>query len=238
MYFSMKDDVATYDPYGTIHVTLHDPTSGSEDGSMAFASMVAGNLYTFLEHFPGTALASAAVYSRTTADAANVSVNSSGYLGRSTSSIKYKTEVRDLDEREIEKVLQLRPIDYRSVIDEQSEAESKTLRLSRAQKKLDDLNAMPLNERKADYQAELTKAQAQWAEEKKWSDKPVRSLRHTGLIAEEVAQVLPQLVTLDEDDQPEAVQYERVTVYLVGIVKKQQKQIDDLVRRIEKLEKK
>ena len=52
------------------------------------------------------------VYSSTTASAANVSVDSNGLLQRSTSALKYKTDVRDLESINVD---QLRPVRYKSV---------------------------------------------------------------------------------------------------------------------------
>jgi len=51
-------------------------------------------------------------YNDTTATAANLVVNSSGSLLRSTSSLKYKTDVRDYD-KGLAKVLQMRPVYYK-----------------------------------------------------------------------------------------------------------------------------
>ena len=54
------------------------------------------------------------VYTFTTGNAANVNVDSSGYLQRSTSSIKYKTDVETLDDQYADALLACRPVWYRS----------------------------------------------------------------------------------------------------------------------------
>lgn len=54
------------------------------------------------------------VYTFTTGNAANVNVDSSGYLQRSTSSIKYKTNVETLDDQYADALLACRPVWYRS----------------------------------------------------------------------------------------------------------------------------
>jgi hypothetical protein len=54
---------------------------------------------------------SAGVYSRTSASAANVYVDSTGALYRSTSALKYKQDVRDLEEIDVS---QIRPVRYKS----------------------------------------------------------------------------------------------------------------------------
>jgi len=51
-------------------------------------------------------------YNNTTANAANVSISSSGYFERSTSSIKYKKDVIDYD-KGLTEVLQMRPVYYK-----------------------------------------------------------------------------------------------------------------------------
>ncbi len=46
-----------------------------------------------------------------------------------------------------------------------------------------------------------------------------------GLVAEDVATVLPDLVICDADGQPDAVKYDKIALYLLGVVKSQQQQI-------------
>ena len=53
--------------------------------------------------------------------------------------------------------------------------------------------------------------------------------RYYGLIAEQVHQVLPELVVYNEHGEPDAVQYERLAVALIPVIR-------DLLRRIEILE--
>jgi len=54
------------------------------------------------------------VYNETTGNAANMNVSSLGTIQRSTSSIKYKTQVEDLDETYADALLECRPVWYRS----------------------------------------------------------------------------------------------------------------------------
>ena len=55
------------------------------------------------------------VYSLTTADAANVRVTAAGDIVRSTSSIKYKTDVETLEDRYADNLLACRPVWFRSL---------------------------------------------------------------------------------------------------------------------------
>ena len=147
----------------------------------------------------------------TTASAANAYLDAGlgNRLLRSTSSLRYKTGVEDVKAEYLDNVLGLRPVKYRSL----SEA-----------------------------------------------DDP--SLSHFGLIAEEVAEIEPRLVNFtyaDEDYEdvvveagegdaaprterrlkegaerkvPDGVQYDRLTVLLLGLVKRQQSRIDGLEAKV------
>ena len=57
-----------------------------------------------------------------------------------------------------------------------------------------------------------------------------------GLIAEEVAEVYPDLVVYSEDGQPETVQYRKVNAMLLNEVQQQHRVILELLDRIERLE--
>jgi hypothetical protein len=57
-------------------------------------------------------------------------------------------------------------------------------------------------------------------------------INEAGLIAEEVDKIIPSLVTKDDNGNPYGVKYTKVVAYLVEAVKEQQKQIEDLKKRI------
>jgi hypothetical protein len=57
-----------------------------------------------------------------------------------------------------------------------------------------------------------------------------------GLIAEEVAEVDPLLVTYNKHGQIEGVKYERLGVVLINAIKEQQAQIEELRRLVSTLE--
>lgn len=118
------------------------------------------------------------VYDQTTASAANIFVDSSGNIMRSTSALRYKKDITPLPLREAYKILDLQPMTYRS----------------KNQKSTDEA-------------------------------------RYYGLIAEEVEKIDPRLVSHDKDGKPDGVEYERLAVGLISIIK-------DLKLRIEVLEKK
>jgi hypothetical protein len=56
-----------------------------------------------------------------------------------------------------------------------------------------------------------------------------------GLIAEEVADVLPELAFLDAGGEPQSVHYEKLSVLLLNELQKQQRRIEALERRVEAL---
>ena len=58
-----------------------------------------------------------------------------------------------------------------------------------------------------------------------------------GFIAEDVAEVLPNLVTPEKDGRPATLDYISMIPYLQDVIKMQQKQIEDLTKRVEALEK-
>ena len=63
----------------------------------------------------GTSAISATIKDATTANAANMYISTGGYMYRSTSSIKYKSQVEDLEDDYADRVLEMRPVWYRSI---------------------------------------------------------------------------------------------------------------------------
>lgn len=58
------------------------------------------------------------------------------------------------------------------------------------------------------------------------------SYNESGLIAEDVNRVLPNVVSKDETGKPEGIMYTKLIAYLVEAIKDQQQQIDDLKTRV------
>ncbi|MEW6100994.1 MAG: hypothetical protein AB1481_01725, partial [Candidatus Omnitrophota bacterium] len=59
-----------------------------------------------------------------------------------------------------------------------------------------------------------------------------------GFIAEDVGRVIKDLVVYNEKGEPESVKYDKVPLYLLEVIKEQQKKMTSLEARIDKLEKK
>lgn len=115
----------------------------------------------------------------TTASAANMNINAgTGAVLRSTSSVRYKTDIRDMSFGDAVKAMALRPVKYRSLAE---------------------------------------------ADNKDWS--------WYGLVAEEVAEVEPRLVHWQEQNGelvPDGVAYDRLSVLLLSIVQRHEKEIERL----------
>jgi hypothetical protein len=100
------------------------PGSGSYPGRLVFSTTAAGAPYPTerwridssgsLVGVAGSAFVAPYVYNTTTATAANVNVDASGFLRRSTSSIKYKTNVETIQDQYADAILGCRPVWYQS----------------------------------------------------------------------------------------------------------------------------
>jgi hypothetical protein len=66
-----------------------------------------------------------------------------------------------------------------------------------------------------------------------WKDQGTRDF---GLVAEEVAKTLPELVNCDRDGRPESVKYDQLSVLLLVELKKQKEEIELLKKRLAELE--
>lgn len=148
------------------------------------------------------------VYARTTSSAANVFVSTAGTLVRSTSATKYKLDI----EPKItdDRILQLKPKTWYDKHEVETNAEILT----------------------KEYEGETLEV----------ADTPYIE-RHAGLIAEDLVEVgLCEYVSYGQADENgnrevEGIQYDRLWVELIPIIKKQQEQIDELRKEIEILKK-
>lgn len=119
----------------------------------------------------------------------NVRITTTPTLLRAISSIKYKTDVQDMSDEEIDLLYQTRPVLYKSL---------------------------------------------------STHDNP----NHTyyGFIAEEIEKFCPLLAEWNDSDPEnlivDGVQYDRTTVFLVGIVKRQKVQIENLKNKLVELKQK
>jgi trimeric autotransporter adhesin len=143
----------------------------------------AGESNTILIGTVGTQTATfiAGINGATSAGGVAVFVNGSGQLGTTTSSRRFKEDIREIAE-ESDGLMRLRPVAFR-------------------------------------YKPEIDPT----------------GLAQYGLIAEEVAQVYPDLVVYDRDGKPETVRYHLVNALLLNEVQKQHRTIEEQNETIQKL---
>lgn len=104
-------------PVTNVRFSLNGQSTSSSDYAIVIRDSAPTNL--FYIHNDGqinTGVSTLSPYNNTTATTANVVVNPSGYLQRSTSSLKYKTDIQN-SEHGLEAVLQLRPVTYKGKTD-------------------------------------------------------------------------------------------------------------------------
>ncbi|HXK24721.1 MAG TPA: tail fiber domain-containing protein [Myxococcota bacterium] len=172
---------------------LHDNTTGSRNvavGSQAGSGLVSGsdNIYlanTGVNSETGqikigtvgthTQTTIAGISGATSASGVQVLVNASGVLGTTTSSARFKQNVRDMDHAG-DVLMKLRPVAF-------------------------------------EYREDVVGAQ------------DAKTTQY-GLIAEEVAQVAPELVAPDLDGKPYSVKYHELPALLLSQVQQQQRTID------------
>lgn len=129
---------------------------------------------TFIQGIDGIPVTGAAVF-----------VSTSGQLGISVSSRRFKEDIRDLDPTAIERLLLLRPVSFR-------------------------------------YKREAVSA-----------DSSEESPLELGLIAEEVAEIYPELAVYDQEGKPFSVRYHLLPALLLEQVQAQQRSITELARALE-----
>ena len=164
-------------------------------------------------------------YNNTTASAANMYVDSAGQFYRSTSAAKYKTGIEDMDIKLAEKLLDVRPVYYRSTCDsdnpnwshwgfiaeEVAEIDPRLVHYGYSETKLVETSpAIEAQEAELDEDGNII-TEAIEAQEAEYQE----------------------VVDTESDLVPEGVAYERFVVPLMALVKKQQARIEALERRLD-----
>jgi hypothetical protein len=169
-------------------------------------------------------------YNNTTGAAANMFVGADGVFARSTSSIKYKTNIEDLDHSRADAILNFRPIWYRSttkmdnpnwswyglIAEEVAEIEPR-------------LVFWGYNEN--DYEEVTTETPVE--RERTVTDEAGNETTETYTDVETKTE---RKLKADAQLAPEGVQYERLTVLLLDIVKRQNERIETLEAKVSALE--
>ena len=157
------------------------------------------------------------VYDHTTSNGANVNVTSGGQLRRSTSSIRFKTDVETLEDSYADALLNCRPVWYRSTSPSDNPAYSYWGFI-------------------AEEVAEIDPRLVQWSTETTAFED---AIDNDGNVIFEEDGVTPQKMrvkTIHDEPQPESVAYERFVPHLLNLIKRQQQTIESLENRIATLE--
>jgi hypothetical protein len=168
-------------------------------------------------YFAGT-ISSLGSYNATTASAANVFIASNGDIQRSTSSIRYKTDVEDLETSYADNIiLNARPVWYRSLCEADNASWSYYGLI-------------------AEEVAELDPRLVFWGRPTKevisTEAKPAVLDDDGNEIEPAQEAVYTNVEDTDAELRPEGVQYDRLTVMLIDVVQRQQKTIESLEARL------
>jgi hypothetical protein len=112
--------VGTNSPPTNVKLTIHGINTADTDYVVAFKNSTPLDLFVLRnDGLMYTGAQAKSPYNNTTASAANMFVDSSGILFRSTSSIKYKTDVQDATHG-LQAVMSLRPVTYKGINEERT----------------------------------------------------------------------------------------------------------------------
>lgn len=202
---------AVSDP--TVYVTDGDGTRGNKatidagNGAFNILKIRSGNSYIAVDNYStfqigsdaaGKRVASDAIYKRTYSMGTNMVITEEGTLGRSTSASKYKLSIEN------------------QFIDPSEQlAHSK--------------NILNLDVKSWFDKAESEIVSKECEKGCRISDDSFKLKRHVGLIAEDVESVgLSEYVDYNTEGGVESIQYDRLWVHLIPIIKEQQKRLEEL----------
>ncbi len=159
---------------------------------------IVGDGYLHIGNDASRRVASNAIYKRTYSMGANVVITEEGTLGRSTSASKYKLSIEN-----------------------QFAEPSEQLEHSK--------NILNLDVKSWFDKAESEILSKECEKGCRVSDDSFKLKRHVGLIAEDVESVgLSEYVDYNTEGEVESIQYDRLWVHLIPIIKEQQKRLEEL----------
>jgi hypothetical protein len=172
----------------------------------------------------------------TTASAANAFINSAnfGQVLRSTSSIRYKTDIEDLDPQYAYAALDLRPVWYRSLAEADPSAWSYYGLIAEEVAEIEP-RLVHWNYTDDDYEdvtVEYEELETEEVEEEDEDGNPTTRLVEKTVTKERTEKRLKA----DAEKVPDGVQYERLSVLLLDIVKRQDARITELENRLNALD--
>ncbi|AGW43756.1 tail protein [Staphylococcus phage phiRS7] len=159
---------------------------------------IVGDYYMKVGNDASRRVASDAIYRRTYSGGANMVITEEGTLGRSTSASKYKLSIEN---------------QYTEPSDQLEHSK----------------NILNLEVKSWFDKAESEIASKECEEGCRISDDAFKLKRHVGLIAEDVENVgLSEYVDYNTEGGVESIQYDRLWVHLIPIIKEQQKRLEEL----------
>ncbi|MDW4313699.1 phage tail protein [Staphylococcus saprophyticus] len=159
---------------------------------------IVGDYYMKVGNDASRRVASDAIYKRTYSAGANMVITEEGTLGRSTSASKYKLSIEN---------------QYTEPSDQLEHSK----------------NILNLEVKSWFDKAESEIASKECEEGCRISDDAFKLKRHVGLIAEDVENVgLSEYVDYNTEGGVESIQYDRLWVHLIPIIKEQQKRLEEL----------
>ncbi|MDW4018967.1 phage tail spike protein [Staphylococcus saprophyticus] len=159
---------------------------------------IVGDYYMKVGNDASRRVASDAIYRRTYSGGANMVITEEGTLGRSTSASKYKLSIEN---------------QYTEPSDQLEHSK----------------NILNLEVKSWFDKAESEIASKECEEGCRISDDAFKLKRHVGLIAEDVESVgLSEYVDYNTEGGVESIQYDRLWVHLIPIIKEQQKRLEEL----------
>lgn len=189
-------------------VALRRTSSGSKVFLGMTRSALLGNKTAHIEvgHDSKNYVRFTDIFNRTYSDSSNMYVTSYGTLGRTTSASKYKVSIED-----------------------QFKDENKQLEHS---KKILDLDVASWFDKS---QSEIYAEECDTGESR--SDDVFKLQRHVGLIAEHVEKAgLSEHVAYGDEGEVEGIEYDRLWIHVIPILKEQQKENKHLKEKIKRLE--
>ena len=205
--------------------TVNGSTSDSTANSVSFRDSAGSPLLYIRNDGRFVTGGSNSPYNAATSNAANCYIDSSGLFQRSTSSIKYKTQVENLEQAKADAILQLRPVWYRSLCQEDNQQWSWYGLIAEEVAAIEP-RLVHWGYNQNDYEV---------VETDRFEDKTREVVLEDGTTATETYQevVKEQRLKSDAVMSPEGVQYDRLTVLLLDVVKRQETRIAALESKID-----
>ena len=190
------------------HAAIFGKRTDASNGYLRFDTRGSGTTAERFRIAANGMLTALGVYNITTSGAANVNVQSSGAILRSTSSEKYKQNIEDMELSYAQAILNLRPVYYKSKCDLDNDDHSHWGFIAEEVAKVDP--------RLVHYKT--------------------MDVTFKEVVDEDGKPTSEKIETILETPEPEGVQYDRLTPAIVKLLQEQQKTIESLEARVKTLE--